>query len=62
MSMREERRIIITMNPDQLRKLADKMEKDFPKKTIGESTFTVGPGYDPKVWACVWLRPSYNIS
>lgn len=34
-----EKKIIVTMNPDELRKLADKMEKDFPKKQLGQSTF-----------------------
>ena len=36
---RIEKKIIITMNPDELRALADKMEKKFPKKRLGESTF-----------------------
>jgi len=31
--------IIVTMNPDELRKLADKMERDFPTKQVGQTTF-----------------------
>jgi hypothetical protein len=51
--MREEHRIIITMNPDQLRKLADKMEKDFPKKTVGDSTFIDFLGHSPELQVCL---------
>lgn len=34
-----EKKIIVTMNPDELRGLADKMERDFPNKQLGQSTF-----------------------
>ncbi len=37
--LREDRSITLTMNPDELRSVADKMEKDFPKKIAGDSTF-----------------------
>jgi len=47
MTMREERNIIITMNPDQLRKLADKMEQQYPTLKIGDSTFVDFLGYKP---------------
>ena len=47
MTMREERNIIITMNPDQLRKLADKMEQAYPTLKIGDSTFVDFLGYKP---------------
>ena len=36
---RVEKKIVVTMNPKELRDLADKMEKDFPKSGIGDSTF-----------------------
>ncbi|MCK4787451.1 MAG: hypothetical protein KAV87_27080 [Desulfobacteraceae bacterium] len=39
MHAREEREITITMSPDELRDLADKMEKRFPNITIGGPTF-----------------------
>lgn len=38
MNIREERSIFINVTPKILRKLADKIERDFPKKTIGDST------------------------
>ena len=31
--------IRVTLSPDELRNLADKMEADFPKKLPGDSTF-----------------------
>ena len=43
--MHEERKIIIRMNPDQLRKMADKMEKEYPKMAPGQSTFIDFLGY-----------------
>ena len=36
---RIEKKIVVTMNPDELRSLADKMEEKFPKKRLGESAF-----------------------
>ena len=36
---RIEKKIIVTMNPDELRALANKMENEFPKKSLGDSTF-----------------------
>ena len=39
MNAREEREIILTISPKELRDLADKMEDRFPKKRIGETTF-----------------------
>ena len=33
------------MNPEQLRKLADKMEKIFPKLKAGDSTFVDSLGH-----------------
>ena len=34
-----DKKIIVTMNPDELRDLADKMEAKFPMLQIGDSTF-----------------------
>ena len=42
----EQRDIIITMTPTELRHLADKMERDFPKKKLDESCFIDVIGYD----------------
>ncbi len=39
MNAREERKVIITMSPKELRDLADKMEKKWPKLKPGDSTF-----------------------
>lgn len=39
MNTREERKIIITMSPDELRKLADKMETRWANLKTGDSTF-----------------------
>lgn len=41
----EYRDIIITMSPKELRDLADTMERDFPKKRIGDSCFIDFIGY-----------------
>ena len=38
-SGRIEKKIIVTMNPDELRSLADKMEEKFPKIRPGQTTF-----------------------
>jgi len=38
-SAHEENKVIITMSPKELRDLADKMEREFPKKKLGESCF-----------------------
>ena len=35
----EEKKIVLTMNPDELRELADKMEKEYPLKMVGDSCF-----------------------
>ena len=51
--MHEERKIVITMNPDQLRKLADDMERKFPKKTCGETTFIDFLGVSPTLKVCL---------
>lgn len=45
-SMYVDKKIIVTMNPDELRALADKMESKFPKLTIGDSTFVGFLCYD----------------
>jgi len=39
MNTREERKIIITMSPKELRHLADKMERVCPQRQVGASTF-----------------------
>ncbi len=39
MKAREERNIILTMNPDELRALANKMERRWEKITMGQTTF-----------------------
>lgn len=52
-TMYEERKIIITMSPDDLRSLADKMEEKFPKKRLGESTFIDFLGYSPDLQVCL---------
>lgn len=44
-SILEEKKITITMSPKELRDLADKMERDFPKKKIGDSCFIDIIGY-----------------
>jgi len=36
---REERKIILTMNPDELRELANKMEKIYPTLKMGQDCF-----------------------
>ena len=43
--MYENREIIITMNPDELRALADKMEATFPRLRLGQTTFVDFLGY-----------------
>ena len=53
MSMHEERKIIITLNPDKLRELADKMEHDFQKKRLGQSTFIDFLGYSSDLQVCL---------
>lgn len=50
MNAREEREIILTMNPKELRRLADKMEKRYKDLSIGDSCFVNILSYkDPKV-------------
>lgn len=44
-SVMEERTIIVTMSPKELRDMADKMERQFPKKKIGDSCFIDFLGY-----------------
>ena len=39
MKAREEKKLIITANPEELRALADKMERRWEKLRAGESTF-----------------------
>lgn len=51
--MREERKIIITMNPKQLRNLADDMERQFPKKKIGDSCFIDFLGHSQNLQVCL---------
>ena len=34
-----DKKIIVTMNPKELRDLADKMEDKFPQLQVGDSTF-----------------------
>jgi len=51
--MRVEQKIIITMNPDQLRKLADKMEEDYFKAKLGGTTFVDFLGYSDRLQVCL---------
>tara|TARA_R110002096_G_C14661910_1_gene728317 strand:+ start:11792 stop:12031 length:240 start_codon:yes stop_codon:yes gene_type:complete len=53
MSMHEERNIVITMNPDELRALADKMESMYAKSEIGDSKFVDFLGYTPNLKVCL---------
>ena len=53
MSMYEERKIIITLDPDELRRLADKMERDFPHKRLGQSTFIDLLGHSSDLTVCL---------
>lgn len=53
--MYEERNVIITMNPDQLRKLADKMEETFPRLKLGQTTFVDFLGYSSDLKVCLHL-------
>ena len=59
--MREERSIIITMNPDQLRKLADKMEKIYSKLTFFNTTFVDFLGHTPELRVCLHLDQEWFI-
>ena len=51
--MREERKVIITMNPDELRALADKMERVFPQKRLGDTCFIDFLGYSQEMQVCL---------
>ena len=53
--MFEERKIIITMNPAQLRKLADKMEKKYINLDIGDNTFVDFLGQSPSLTVCLHM-------
>ena len=50
---KEPEKINITMNPDQLRELADKMERVFPTKRIGDTTFIDYLGYSRELQVCL---------
>ena len=50
---KEPERINITMNPDQLRELADKMEEVFPTIGLGETTFIDFLGYSKDLHVCL---------
>jgi len=49
----EKRKIIITMNPDELRSLADKMEEKFPTFLPGQSTFIDLFSYSDDLLVCL---------
>ncbi len=51
---KEPEKIIITMNPDQLRGLADKMEEVFPTKRLGDTTFIDFLGYSKDLQVCLY--------
>lgn len=53
MSMREERKIIITLNPDELRKMADRMESHYAKAQIGDPSFVDYLGYSAELKVCL---------
>ena len=53
--MYEERKIVIIMNPKQLRDLADKMEEKFPKLVPGNTTFIDFLGYSQDLKVCLHL-------
>lgn len=59
MDTREERKIIITMSPVELRNLAAKMEKLWARKKIGDSTFVDFLHYSSDFQICLHLNQQY---
>jgi hypothetical protein len=53
--MYEDRRIVITKNPAQLRQLADAMERRYSKLALGDSTFVDFLGYSDTLQVCLHL-------
>jgi hypothetical protein len=49
----EDRKIIITTNPDELRRLADLMEEKFPKIPLGKSSFIDFLAVTPEYKVCI---------
>jgi hypothetical protein len=48
MKARESRKITISANPDELRALADKMERRYERCRVGDTTFVDFINYDPE--------------
>ena len=59
MRAREERKIIITMSPKELRDMADEMEKRWKYLKPGQSTFVDFINYDENFLICLHLDQAY---
>jgi len=62
MRVREEREIIVVANPDELRNLADKMEKRYEELTIGQTTFVDFLGYQDGFKVCLHLDQEWFMN
>jgi hypothetical protein len=51
----EERKIVITASPEELRRLADKMEATYPRLRLGETTFVDFLWYSKDLSVCLHL-------
>lgn len=58
--MREERKIKITMSPNELRRLADKMEEVYLKGMWGDSTFVDFLGYSSDMQVCLYIDQEWE--
>lgn len=54
MNAREERKIVLTISPEELRRIADKMERKYKELLAGDSTFVdlihIGPSFTVDIY------------